>query len=140
MPECPFCELVAGRDGELVALRTENAIVVPVPFQRRNNQGHVLVLPHAHVTRLIDASPELLQELYVTAARVGSAAREAFGATGVTLLQNDEAPDQMLYHLHLHVIPRRRDDAFRIPEPDKEAIGLAERREQARLLRQALAR
>jgi hypothetical protein len=56
MDNCPFCDLAAGRtDTDLVIMRTSNVFVVPALKQRQLNRGHMLVVPAAHVTRLIDA-------------------------------------------------------------------------------------
>jgi histidine triad (HIT) family protein len=136
---CPFCALAAGGvDDELVALRTPNAFVVPALVQRPLHRGHMLVLPASHVTRLIDVEAPLLQELYTVAARVSMAVRKAFGATGATLFQNDDAPDQILLHLHIHVVPRRPGDDFKLPDPVKAVLSREERRHQALALRRAL--
>jgi histidine triad (HIT) family protein len=136
---CPFCELASGADEDLVALRTQDAFVVPVTHQRRLNRGHVLVLPARHVTRLADAEPALLAEVYSVAGRVSMAVRTAFGATGSTIFQNDESPDQVLMHLHVHVVPRRAGDGFTMPAAAKDELTRAERCEQAAALRRALA-
>src|SRR5689334_9793353 len=97
MDACPFCEIASGAaDADLVALRTPDVLVVPVTHQRPLNRGHVLVLPARHVTRLADAGPALLAEIYGVAGRVSMAVRTAFGATGATIFQNDGSPDQVL--------------------------------------------
>lgn len=139
MDACPFCELAAGRAGEdLVALRTDRVLVVPALKQRRNNRGHMLVLPVTHTTRLADADAPLLHALYSAAGRVSLAVRAAFEATGTTLFQNEDAPDQVLSHLHIHVVPRRTGDGFRMPDPTGEKLDAAVRREQALALRRVL--
>jgi len=139
MGDCPFCKIGAGReDTDLVALRTPTVFVLPVPQQRPRNRGHVLVLPVAHVTRLADADAELLHQVYATAGRVSEAVRRAFGASGATIFQNESAPDQVLHHLHVHVVPRHADDRFRMPDPDKVEVSREERRQQAAALRAAL--
>jgi histidine triad (HIT) family protein len=140
MPPCPFCRIASGAaDAELVALRTAQVCVVPISHQRALNRGHMLVLPTEHVTRAIDLRPALLGELHAVAARVSMAVRSAFGASGATLFQNDEAPDQVLLHVHLHVVPRHAGDRFRIPDPTKSELSRAERQQQAAALRSALA-
>jgi histidine triad (HIT) family protein len=46
---------------------------------------------------------------------VATAARRAFNAVGSTVLLNDNAPDQSLLHVHIHVIPRFGNDGLVIP-------------------------
>jgi histidine triad (HIT) family protein len=137
---CPFCKLAAvGGNDDLVALRTRDLYVVPALKQRRLNRGHMLILPTMHVTRLIDVEPSLLQELLSVAGRVSMAVREAFGATGTTMFLNEAAPDQVLMHLHIHVVPRRTGDEFRMPDPSGQELSREERQGQALAMRRALA-
>ena len=139
MEPCPFCALAPDAAGDdLVAWRTPDAFVVVPPEQRPRNRGHVLVLPRAHVTRLADADAALLAALYGLAGRVGLGVRRVFGATGVTMFQNEAAPDQVLAHLHVHVVPRHPGDDFRLPATAKDRLTPDERRAQARALREAL--
>jgi histidine triad (HIT) family protein len=138
MNDCPFCALAADEENALIALRTPGVIVVPALKQRQLNRGHMLVLPSTHVTRTIDVEPLLSAEIYKVAGRVSMAVRQAFGATGATLFQNDDAPDQELSHLHIHVVPRRTGDDFKLPDPMIEELSREERQHQALALRRAL--
>lgn len=139
MAVCPFCQIAAGEvDSDLVAYRSANVFVLPALTQRENNRGHVLVLPTAHVIELVGAPPGLLRELFDVVARVSRAALPAFGAVGTTIFQNNGAPDQILSHLHVHVVPRFANDDFRIPEPAISVIDPAIRAAQAAALARAL--
>ena len=138
MNDCPFCALAEGGENDLIVLRTPGVIVVPALKQRQLNRGHMLVLPSTHVTRTIDVEPSLSAELYEVARRVSMAVRRTFGATGATLFQNDDAPDQELRHLHIHVVPRKAGDDFKLPDPMIEELSREERQHQALALRRAL--
>src|SRR5688572_24507296 len=136
MSECPFCTVAA--DAELIALATPRVLVFPALKQRRLNRGHMLITPRAHVTTLIDFDKALIEELYTVAAQVSAAVRDCFVASGATLFQGDEAPEQTLLHVHVHVVPRKADDNFRIPDPLIEELGRQARQLQALALRQTL--
>jgi histidine triad (HIT) family protein len=70
-------------------------------------QGHALVIPKAPVRNLLDASEAQLAACIRTVQRVALAARQAFAADGITLLQaNEGAGGQVVFHLHFHVMPR----------------------------------
>jgi histidine triad (HIT) family protein len=138
MNDCPFCVLAAGGENDLIALRTPSLIVVPALRQRQLNRGHMLVLPSTHVTRMADVEPSLSAELYKVAGRVSMAVRQTFGASGATLFQNDDAPDQELLHLHIHVVPRKAGDDFKLPDPMIDEVSREERQHQALALRRAL--
>jgi histidine triad (HIT) family protein len=70
-------------------------------------EGHALVIPKAPVRNLLDASPAQLAACMRTVQKVAAAAMKAFGASGVTLLQaNEAAGGQVVFHMHFHVMPR----------------------------------
>jgi histidine triad (HIT) family protein len=137
--DCAFCRI--GRDGideDLVAYRSENVFVVPALKQRQNNPGHALVLPVSHVTGLHDVPIVLLHEIFEVTARVTSAVKDAYGAVGSTVTQNNHIPGQVLHHVHVHVVPRFEDDGFRMPDPEVREAPWDVRRARAEALRKAL--
>jgi histidine triad (HIT) family protein len=70
-------------------------------------EGHTLVIPKAPVRNLLDASEAQLAACIRTVQRIAAAAKEAFAADGITLLQaNEGAGGQVVFHLHFHVMPR----------------------------------
>lgn len=69
--------------------------------------GHTLVVPKAPSRNLLDAKPETLANLVQAVQKIAQAAKKAFDADGVTVMQfNEPASGQTVYHLHFHVIPR----------------------------------
>jgi histidine triad (HIT) family protein len=76
--------------------------------------GHVLVLPRASSRNLLDADPAVFKPLFETVQVVARAVQQAFGAEGVLVKQfNEEAAGQTVFHLHVHVVPRRTGEALR---------------------------
>ncbi|CAM5644340.1 hypothetical protein SAFG77S_12309 [Streptomyces afghaniensis] len=139
MSECAFCRIGQGEiDEDLVAYRSDNVFVVPALKQRRNNPGHALVLPLSHVTDLHDVPADLLHELFEVTARVTSAVKDAYGAVGSTVTQNNHIPGQVLHHVHVHVVPRFEDDGFRMPDPALREAPRGVRLARAGTLRKAL--
>jgi histidine triad (HIT) family protein len=70
-------------------------------------EGHSLVIPKAPVRNVFDASDTQLAACMRTVKKVAAAAKEAFGANGITLLQaNERAGGQVVFHMHFHVMPR----------------------------------
>lgn len=69
--------------------------------------GHCLVLPKKGSRNIFDVSEESLAAVHRTVQKVARACREAFGADGMTIQQfNELAGGQVVFHLHVHVIPR----------------------------------
>ena len=70
--------------------------------------GHTLVIPKTPSRNILDAAPQTLSRLLPVVQKVAAAAKEAFEADGVTVMQfNEPAAGQTVYHLHFHIIPRK---------------------------------
>ncbi len=69
--------------------------------------GHTLVIPKSPVRNILDATPAQLAATMRTTRLVSIAAMRAFDAQGVTIQQfNEPAGGQVVFHLHVHVLPR----------------------------------
>jgi histidine triad (HIT) family protein len=78
--------------------------------------GHSLVIPKAHARDLFDLPAEDADAMFRAVRRVAEAARDAFGANGLNLLQaNGAAAFQTVFHVHVHVIPRYDIGEIRLP-------------------------
>ena len=83
--------------------------------------GHTLVLPKAPARNILDVAPDDLAHVMKVAQRVAKAAMKAFDAQGVTIQQfNEKAGGQVVFHLHVHVIPRKEGVALKPPASEKE--------------------
>ena len=72
--------------------------------------GHVLIVPKAPSRNLLDADPAVLAAVIPLLQRIATAAKRAFEADGVSVMQfNEAAGGQTVFHLHFHVIPRYED-------------------------------
>lgn len=105
MDDCVFCKIVAGK---LPAERVyEDGRTLAFLDIRPNNKGHVLVVPRAHHTDVHDIPEEDLCAIARTGKRIADALRKAVGAEGVNLIMNNgTVAGQIVFHAHLHVIPR----------------------------------
>ena len=69
--------------------------------------GHCLIIPKAPSRNLLDVSDDSLAAVMRTSQKLARAVMKAFGADGVTVQQfNETAGGQVVFHLHVHVIPR----------------------------------
>ncbi|WNG86211.1 HIT family protein [Mycobacterium sp. ITM-2016-00317] len=135
---CVFCAIVAGRAPAIRIHEDDDylAILDIRPFTR----GHTLVIPKAHTVDLTDTPPQTLAGMAALGQRIAKAARSSgLHADGNNIAVNDgKAAFQSVFHVHLHVVPRRDGDKLSFAkgmllrrDPDRE--------ETARLLREALA-
>jgi histidine triad (HIT) family protein len=83
--------------------------------------GHTLVVPKAPARNILDVKPDDLAHVMAVAQKIAHAAVKAFGADGITLQQfNEPAGGQVVFHLHVHVIPRREGVQLKPPASFKE--------------------
>jgi len=84
--------------------------------------GHALVIPKAPVRNILDAAPDDFAHVMQVAQRIAQVSVKLFGADGVTLQQfSERAGGQVVFHLHVHVIPRKEGVALKPPASVKEA-------------------
>jgi len=84
--------------------------------------GHTLVLPKAPARNILDVAPDDLAHVMRVAQKIAQAGMKAFTADGVTLQQfSESAGGQVVFHLHVHVIPRTDGVALKPPASHKEA-------------------
>lgn len=70
-------------------------------------EGHVLVVPKVACRNVFDAPADALKAVAMTTQRLARAVKVAFAADGVTIQQfNEAAGGQVVFHLHVHVVPR----------------------------------
>ena len=100
--------------------------------------GHTLVLPKAPARNILDVSPDDLAHVHKVAQRIAKAAMDVFDAEGITIQQfNEGAGGQVVFHLHVHVIPRKAGVMMKPPASEKEKPEVLA--EQAKKLATALA-
>ena len=93
------------------------------------NLGHTLVIPKTKYRNLLDTPEEVLGKMMVVAKKIADAQMKGLGAQGVNIeMNNEKAAGQLVFHTHIHVIPRYEDDGFRHwkgPERTPEEIANA---------------
>jgi histidine triad (HIT) family protein len=84
--------------------------------------GHTLILPKAPARNLLDVNPDDLCHVMRAAQLIGRAAMKAFEADGITVQQfNESAGGQVVFHLHVHVVPRKDGVPMRAPASHQES-------------------
>lgn len=78
-----------------------------------NNIGHTLVIPKKHSRNLLVMEPEDVTSLALSVQKIAQAVKKATNADGINIHQNIEpAAGQVVFHTHIHVIPRFKGDGF----------------------------
>ena len=99
--------------------------------------GHTLIIPKAPARNILDISPDDYAHVARGSQKIAKAGMKAFKADGITVQQfNEPAGGQVVFHLHMHVMPRKDGVALLPPASRKEDPKVLE--EHARLLMAAL--
>lgn len=112
--DCVFCKIAAG---ELPAhtLYEDERVLAFLDIQP-GCQGHSLVIPKAHAESFFALEDADRDAVFAAARRVAEALVAETGAEGLNLHQsNGAAAGQVVFHFHLHLLPRRRGDGLRGP-------------------------
>ncbi len=118
--DCVFCQILAGELPAEIVDEDEHTVA----FMDINpwTRGHALVVPRAHSRNLYDAGDDDLSHTVVAAKRLALTMRDRLACDGVNLLNACEpAAWQTVFHLHVHVIPRYRDDPLGLPTRPQQA-------------------
>ena len=89
--------------------------------------GHTLVIPKAPARNILDIKVEDYLHVARVTHKIATAAMKAFSADGVTVQQfNEPASGQVVYHLHVHVMPRHVGVEMLPPASRKEDVKVLE--------------
>jgi len=86
-----------------------------------NNKGHVIIVSNRHFENIYDLPDEVLNKIHSLEKLVAKALKESYSCDGVSSRQHNE-PDggQDVWHYHLHVFPRYKDDRLYLLHDKKE--------------------
>ncbi|MEK7568931.1 MAG: HIT family protein [Patescibacteria group bacterium] len=112
MNTCLFCKIIAGEIPTQKVYEDEHTLafldIHPV------NIGHTLVIPKVHHTNLYDTPDETLAHIMTVVKKLSIAIKSAMNADGINIeMNNDPVAGQIIFHTHLHIVPRFEGDGFK---------------------------
>ena len=110
---CIFCKIVAGEIPSRTLFEDEDfKVMLDVGPAAK---GHALIIPKAHYADIYELPGELAGEAMKLAKRMATHMTTMLNCDGFNILQNNgEVAGQTVFHLHMHVIPRYKDDKVQI--------------------------
>ena len=121
---CVFCQIIHREAPASIVYEDEK--VAAFLSNRPVNEGHTLVVPKRHCINIFEISEDEAAYLFRVAKRVAHAVREATGTEAIRIVQNNgRDAAQVIFHLHVHVIPMKPQNQFR-REVDLRALELLE--------------
>lgn len=80
---------------------------------RPTARGHLLVISNEPFPDIHDVPDTVLADMAILARDMATRLRERLGADGVNLIMNNgEAANQVVFHAHIHIIPRYLGDGL----------------------------
>lgn len=125
---CIFCKLA---EGEIpTATLYENDDFRVILDLNPASRGHALIIPKEHYRNLFDLDDDLAAKAMILAKKMILKLKDVLGCDGYNIVQNnEEAAGQTVFHFHMHLIPRYKDDGVglgwklgELSEEDKEEI------------------
>ena len=110
---CIFCRIAAGEIPSATIYEDDDFRVI-LDIETAS-KGHALILPKEHYANLYEHSHELASKALIVAKKVITKMTEIVGCDGYNVVQNNGvAAGQTVFHFHIHLIPRYKDDDVNI--------------------------
>jgi len=107
--DCIFCKIVSNEIKVKRVYEDENFIAFLDTHPRA--EGHTLIIPKKHFRNLLDMPNTLGNEMLEAIKKVSLKLIDEGKAEGVNVLSNNEpVAGQIVFHTHIHIIPRKKDD------------------------------
>jgi histidine triad (HIT) family protein len=139
---CPFCDWLSGNETEYkrdsdIVYQDKSITAFIAPKWWINNPGHVIVIPNRHHENLYDIPGDALADVYRVTKNMAIAIRKTYkGCTGISTRQHNESDgNQDVWHFHVHVYPRYKDDRLYQNHDNKQFVSPEERQVYATKLR-----
>lgn len=110
---CIFCKIAAGEIPSATIYEDDDFRVI-LDIEPAS-KGHALILPKEHFANLYELSDEIAAKALIVAKKVISKMTDIVGCDGYNVVQNNGvAAGQTVFHFHIHLIPRYKDDNVNI--------------------------
>jgi histidine triad (HIT) family protein len=107
---CIFCSIIAGEEASVLVYRDHGFIVLMDKYPM--NPGHTLLMPIRHYETLLQMPYAEVGKLYSLVPVIAKATMSAVSADGFNVGQNNGvAANQIVPHVHVHIVPRFHDDS-----------------------------
>lgn len=112
---CIFCKIVEKKAPSSIIYEDEKTIafmsIQPI------NVGHTLVIPKKHYENIYKISEKEVSYLFAVVKKISHAVKKSCEAEGLRIIQNNgKAAGQVIFHLHVHIIPMYSDDQWKHPK------------------------
>ncbi len=133
MDDCVFCRIIEGKAEGTILYRDEKCLVILDKFPI--SKGHMLVISREHYNDILSAPDDIVAHMFLKAKEFATAAEEKLNANGINIGANIGAlAGQIIWHAHIHVIPRYKGESRDFNFKTKNALDAKEAEGLKRLL------
>ena len=128
--DCVFCRIVEGVIPAVKIYETQDILAFFDAFPAA--KGHCLVIPKDHYESIDFVPDNIISSIFILAKKIVRLQKKIFNINDVNLLQNNgREAGQTVFHMHLHIIPRFKNDNVNLSwkenayENDNEILTIA---------------
>ncbi len=113
--DCIFCKIISGEIPSVEIYEDDRVLA----FMDINplNDGHILIIPKAHAATIHEISEADFLAVMSATHKLAAAVQKTLGPDGINILQlNGEAANQVVPHLHVHIVPRWSGDGLTVSQ------------------------
>ena len=112
MENCIFCKII---NQEIPSYKIyEDDHVYAFLDITQVTKGHTLVIPKQHHATIFELPSEIASNLFSVIPTISRMLNDAFSPIGLNIVNNNKEPLQSVFHYHIHLIPRYRNDNFKL--------------------------
>lgn len=109
MENCLFCKITKHEIPAEIIYEDDDVMafldIMPKQF------GHTLVIPKKHFDSIVDTPDDIIAKMFTVLKKISPAILKVTSADSFnTLFNSGAASGQMIFHTHMHIIPRKRGD------------------------------
>ena len=106
---CIFCGIAKKEVPEIHVY--EDSDVIAFMDIKPISEGHTLIIPKKHYENIYEIPAEEAAHLFKVVKKVAYAVSKGMDAKGISIFQNNgRAAGQVVFHLHVHIVPRYGDE------------------------------
>lgn len=106
---CIFCKIISGEIPSSTIYEDDyfKVILDISPASK----GHAIIIPKIHVENIFELDEFYASKIFVVATKVAKAMKDELQCDGFNILQNNgKIAGQSVFHFHMHLIPRYKED------------------------------
>ena len=121
MKDCIFCKIIKG---EIPSAKVyEDEFVISFLDIAPNNKGHCLVVPKKHSNDFLEMDEKSIDSVFCAAKKIANAIKNSLKCDFNIVMNNGKSAGQVVFHSHVHVVPRFEGDGFEYQKSKKEYKG-----------------